>query len=275
VYVYVYIDAKSGCGNGYVLMCLCVLVCSSVRDEYGCASGCTACDAHMRAMARGDNMGVAITCACAWVRPPVYIANALHTSCTIYMYVYIYRCKVRVCKWVRVCVLAYACDRVRALTLRLCAACVGVRRALFVTPSIDQTRTHTVYVYPMHACIYIHARLAKPMNGSPMPARCTHVLTCCVHARARVRVCQTWARTNPRRHMRAPCVGIDRAWLGSQAFMEASAFIANIGAWNTARVTDLSWVCAASPARAARHRRRDALGGVVDAARAVVRGSDR
>ncbi len=37
----------------------------------------------------------------------------------------------------------------------------------------------------MHACIYIHARLATQSNGSPMRARCTHAPTCCVRARAR------------------------------------------------------------------------------------------
>jgi hypothetical protein len=77
----------------------------------------------------------------AWVRPPGYIANA-HVLYNIY--VYMHRCKVGACKWVRVCVLAHACDRVRALTptsgspmwaphtcahvLRPCArACVRVR----------------------------------------------------------------------------------------------------------------------------------------------------
>jgi hypothetical protein len=68
---------------------------------------------------------------------------------------------------------------------------------------------------------------------------------------------------------------VDRGWLGAQAFYDATKFNANIGAWNTASVLDMQSVCAASPARAARHRRRDALGRVVDAARAVVRGGDR
>ena len=80
-----------------------------------------------------------------------------------------------------------------------------------------------------------------------------------------------WAPTHTRRHMRACAVGVDRGWLGSQAFKSASAFNANIGAWNTARVTSLAEVCAASgpgsaPPRAGCARR------VVDAARAVVRG---
>ena len=80
------------------------------------------------------------------------------------------------------------------------------------------------------------------------------------------------AHTHPRRHMRAPSVGVDRGWLGLQAFNSASAFNANIGAWNTAAVTFLDQVCAAFSARAARHRGRDALGRDVGAARAVVRG---
>jgi hypothetical protein len=120
----------------------------------------------------------------------------------------------------------------------------------------------------MHACVYIHARLATPMNGSPMRARRTHAPTCCARVRARVCVWD-WARTHPRRHIRARSVGVDRGRLGAQAFLSASAFNANIGAWNTARVTDLTTVCAAFSARAARHRRRHAG---FDAARAVVRG---
>jgi hypothetical protein len=115
----------------------------------------------------------------AWVRPPVYIANA-HV---MYEYMFL-SMQIGACKWVRVCVRAYACDRVRALTMHEYAACVRVRRALFVRPSIDATRTYTVYVYTMHACIYIHARLATPTNGSPMRARRTHAPTCCVRALA-------------------------------------------------------------------------------------------
>jgi hypothetical protein len=36
----------------------------------------------------------------------------------------------------------------------------------------------------------------------------------------------------------------ESAWLGSQAFFYASAFNANIGAWNTASMTTMSSVCA-------------------------------
>ena len=100
------------------------------------------------------------------------------------------------------------------------------------------------------------------------------------HTRARVLrpSARARARAIGRARIRADAcerlpAGVDRGWLGAQAFYSAAAFKANIGAWNTARVTDLFNVCAALPARAARHRRRDALGRVVDAARAVVRGS--
>jgi hypothetical protein len=52
-----------------------------------------------------------------------------------------------------------SCVRVRALTMRECAACVRVRRALFVRPSIDGTCTYTVYVYGMYnnsVCMYTY-----------------------------------------------------------------------------------------------------------------------
>jgi hypothetical protein len=64
----------------------------------------------------------------------------------------------------------------------------------------------------------------------------------CVRGRARIRAdaCEHFTP--------APSVAL----IGAQAFNSASAFNANIGAWNTASVTDLSMVCAASgPARTA------------------------
>jgi hypothetical protein len=73
------------------------------------------------------------------------------------------------------------------------------------------------------------------------------------------------------------CERVSSAWtagcLGAQTFSGAPAFNTNIGAWNTARVNTLSNVFAAFPARAARQCKRDALGRVFDAARAVVRGA--
>jgi surface protein len=59
---------------------------------------------------------------------------------------------------------------------------------------------------------------------------------------------------------------------GAQAFYSASAFNANIGAWNTARVTTLSYVRTASGPAARRHRRRGRARPGFDAARPVVRG---
>ncbi len=94
----------------------------------------------------------------------------------------------------------------------------------------------------MHACIYIHAHL----RGASV--------------RARVCVCDS-APTHPRPHVQASAVGVDRRWLGSQAFSEAMTFNANIGAWNTAAVSDLGAVCAAFSATGGAPARRDALGG--------------
>ncbi len=96
-----------------------------------------------------------------------------------------------------------------------------------------------------------------------------HVLRACARARA------IWRpRIRADTYERVPS-----AWtacgFGAQAFQRASAFNAKIGAWNTASVTSLSYVFAAFPARAARQCKRDALGGVVDAARAVVCGGYR
>jgi surface protein len=41
-------------------------------------------------------------------------------------------------------------------------------------------------------------------------------------------------------------VGVDRVWFGSQALQQAFVFNANIGAWNTASVSNMAYVCAAS-----------------------------
>jgi surface protein len=87
-----------------------------------------------------------------------------------------------------------------------------------------------------------HARFAKTnMRHVRAEAR----------VRARARVC-AWARPHPRRRVRALPAAAKRRVLGSQAFYSASAFNANIGAWNTASVTNLSNVCAAFGPRAHR-----------------------
>jgi hypothetical protein len=92
-----------------------------------------------------------------------------------------------------------------------------------------------------------------------MRARRTRARTCCIRARARVRErlgAHASAPTRARAFHR-----LDRGWLGMQAFWSASAFNADIGAWNTAAVTTLNEVCGAFSARAARQCKRDALGG--------------
>ena len=83
---------------------------------------------------------------------------------------------------------------------------------------------------------------------------CAHAPHECVRVRARA--CSIGRpRIRAATGERLP-VGVDRGWLGAQAFNSASAFNANIGAWNTASVTTLYYVCAAfgpggAPARAA------------------------
>jgi hypothetical protein len=86
--------------------------------------------------------------------------------------------------------------------------------------------------------------------------------------RARRHVC-AWARPHPRRRVRALPAAAERRVLGSQVFQSVPAFNANIGAWNTARVTSLFRVCAAfGPARTAA----DCARSVADACAAVARG---
>jgi hypothetical protein len=54
-----------------------------------------------------------------------------------------------------------------------------------------------------------------------------------------VRVC-VWAHHNPYQNVRALSVGVDRVWLGSQAFWTASAFNQILASWNVLRVLDMS-----------------------------------
>jgi hypothetical protein len=86
------------------------------------------------------------------------------------------------------------------------------------------------------------------------------------------RVC-VWARTYPRRSVEAVSVGMDRVRHGSQPFWSATAFNADIGAWNTASAMSFERVCA-SFGPAARHRKRpECARPGFDAAQPVVRGS--
>jgi hypothetical protein len=97
----------------------------------------------------------------------------------------IYRCEFRARRMVRLCVLAYACDRVRALTMRLCAACVRLRHAHFVTPSMEYAHTQCTYTQCMHVSISMRVWLPRRMDHRCGPA--AH--TCPWAASVRARVC--------------------------------------------------------------------------------------
>ena len=101
---------------------------------------------------------------------------------------------------------------------------------------------HIFYTY-----LYVYTAVRGRYGRAHAPHVCVRVRArACVIKRPRIRA-ETCERLP---------VGVDRGWLGAQAFYSASAFNANIGAWNTASVTSLNEVCAAFSARAARHRGR-------------------
>jgi hypothetical protein len=131
-----------------------------------------------------------------------------------------------------------------------------------------------IYIYMMHACIYIHARLATPTNGSPMRARRTHAPTCSARARARVRV-RLGGRASAPTH--ASALGRRGPRVARHAVVLLGVGVQREHRRVEHRACVEHGLCMRRPfpARAARHRRRDALGRVFDAARAVVRGGDR
>ncbi len=114
-------------------------MCTSARDGYGRACGCNAL--HTCVRLRAPPMRPSPSRAHAWLRPPVYIANA-HVMYNISVYVYIDAKSGYV---INGCACVFLPKRAIACGRRRCAntihAWVRVRRALFVTPSIDGTRT--------------------------------------------------------------------------------------------------------------------------------------
>jgi hypothetical protein len=67
VCMYGYMHLSNWCVHyKYIYIGICVLAC--VRDGYGCACGCTAYTAHVRAIACAEDAAVAITCARGYVR---------------------------------------------------------------------------------------------------------------------------------------------------------------------------------------------------------------
>jgi hypothetical protein len=159
--------------------------------------------------------------------------------------------------------LAHACQRARGrgvdgTALRfVCASAVPSPHSHGPTRMMDRY-SYTVYAHTL-PCTPIVVRAYRRGGRAPRtrPA-CVRALVC-VRWRARI-------RANACEHFPPPP---SFAFIGSQAFYSASAFNANIGAWNTARVTMLVNVCAASgPARTAA----DCARSVADACAAVVRG---
>jgi hypothetical protein len=86
----------------------------------------------------------------------------------------------------RLCPCVRLRSRARADVALMRGMCASAARSL--RNASDGTRTGIAYSYMMHACIYIHVRLATSTNGSPRRARRTHAPMCCVRARVRVRL---------------------------------------------------------------------------------------
>jgi hypothetical protein len=114
----------------------------------------------------------------------------------------------------------------------------------------------SVYVRIRRGCVCVH------QCATVMDRLCAHALagSCCGLGRKPL----TLNRASPCRSASTAC------GFGSQAFESASAFNANIGAWNTASVSSLSFVCAARGPGGAHYGGRARPG--FDAARPVVRG---
>jgi hypothetical protein len=76
----------------------------------------------------------------------------------------------------------------------------------------------------------------------------THALTCVLDE-----VMTTYAYMPHVSAIELLSIGVDRVWFGSQAFGSATTFNANIGAWNTAAVSNMHSVSAVLDGRSMRH----------------------
>ncbi len=129
--------------------------------------------------------------------------------------------------------------------------------------AIHRWNTHIHSVRIHNACMYLYPCAAscpdERIADARPPLTRAHVLRPC----ARVCACAQLGRPRIRADTceRVPSA-VERVRLGSQAFAYASAFNANIGAWNTASVSNMQSVCAAFSAR-----RRTTAGGTRSAAR--------
>ena len=95
-----------------------------------------------------------------------------------------------------------------------------------------------MYLIYIYVYVYCCERQAWACTRAARVRPCARARACAIgRARIRADTCE-----------RLPA-GVDRGWLGAQAFYAASAFNANIGAWNTASVSTMAYVCAAFSAR--------------------------
>jgi hypothetical protein len=160
-----------------------------------------------------------------------------------------------VCVSVRFLELSSTFRRRGQRVVRLAGVRLGVQREhrrVEHRASDDDVRGMCVRMYVRTAlctCSYRYCRNREadiPLGTSIVEhitdAHAPHMQTC---ARPCVWVCVSVRSEN----FRALPVGVDGAWFGLQTFYSASAFNANIGAWNTAAVTTLQGVCAASGRR--------------------------
>ncbi len=143
----------------------------------------------------------------------------------LYIHMYVPVCRYSWC----------VCARARARIRGMCASATPSLRN-----AIDGTRTSLYYMYT--PCIFVSISMSagytdERIANARSPHTRAHVLRPCAGVCARVCACD-WAPTHPRRHMRARSVGVDRVRYGSQAFQSAMALNTNIGAWNTASVSN-------------------------------------
>ncbi len=141
---------------------------------------------------------------------------------------------------------------------------------LSLCKAIDVTHKHMVLIDTINH-IAISMRIPTRKIGSPNA--CVRHRRAHVCARARAGACEYGRPRNPRRTCERFPSASTASGFGSQAFGSATAFNANIGAWNTASVTKLNYVCAAfGPGGVPPRAPQDGARPVFDAARPVVRG---
>jgi hypothetical protein len=183
----------------------------------------------------------------ATVRQEVRIRTHTHTNTHT-------MCYVDAIVWVYICVVACRC-------MAYVFACLRVLP--HIDPIYRQTNTHT-HTHTPHTHTRTHTRTHtfrffcdQQTHTNRIYIRYKYVsLGPCIYPRLRVST-RVSTRVSWRMcvsvclgahvtalHLRAPRAAVDLRVLGSQAFLGAKAFNANIGAWNTASVSNMFWVCA-------------------------------